>query len=49
MYFKEIILAKSKEKKNQKKKEEKEWAIAHNLMIRFYQAWHQCIYTLINH
>lgn len=37
-----------KEKKNQKKKEEKEWAIAHNLLVRFLEAWLQCIYLAVS-
>jgi len=36
-----------KEKKNQKKKEEMAWAIAHTLSLRFKKVLHQCIYTLI--
>lgn len=36
--LKESPNQKIKEKKNQKKKEEMEWAIAHNLLIRFYEA-----------
>ncbi len=34
-YFREPVVLKFKEKKYQKKKEEMEWAIAHNLIIRF--------------
>ena len=37
-YFRRIISKIVKEKKYQKKKEEMEWAIAHNLLIRFWEA-----------
>ena len=37
-YFRRFISTNFKEKKYQKKKEEMEWAIAHNLLIRFLEA-----------